>query len=234
MKRFTLFLLLALYLSLQVSAQVRFGVDAGMNLTHFKSSSNYKAQKVGGMGAGFQIGGTVDYEFKRHWMLMSGALFMQTQSKMEMSYSMLPRFPDAKIKLNHIVIPLKVGYNIQISKKLSLIPSIGVYGSYNFSAGKCPLDINSTSDGKENIKHVSWNPMKGYSYEIPIINSPGSTQKVDLDALRHWTYGGIAGLKAIISKHYTVSFQYNEAIKQIQGQCSIRDYGYQLSVGYMF
>ena len=165
---------------------------------------------------------------------MSGASFMQTQSKMEMSYSMLPRFPDAKIKLNHIVIPLKVGYNIQISKKLSLIPSIGVYGSYNFSAGKCPLDINSTSDGKENIKHVSWNPMKGYSYEIPIINSPGSTQKVDLDALRHWTYGGIAGLKAIISKHYTVSFQYNEAIKQIQGQCSIRDYGYQLSVGYMF
>ena len=167
MKRFTLFLLLALYLSLQVSAQVRFGVDAGMNLTHFKSSSNYKAQKVGGMGAGFQIGGTVDYEFKRHWMLMSGASFMQTQSKMEMSYNMLPRFPDAKIKLNHIVIPLKVGYNIQISKKLSLIPSIGVYGSYNFSAGKCPLDINSTSDGKENIKHVSWNPMKGYLTRFP-------------------------------------------------------------------
>ena len=217
MKRLTLFLLLALYLSLQVSAQVRFGVDAGMNLTHFKSSSDHQAQKIGGMGAGFQIGGTVDYEFKRHWMLMSGASFMQTQSNMEMSYSMLPRFPDAKIKLNHIVIPLKVGYNIQVSRKLSLIPSIGIYGSYNFSAGKCPLDINSPSDGKENIKHV-----------------PGSTQKVELGALRHWTYGGIAGLKAVISKHYTVSFQYYEAIKQIQSQCSIRDYGYQLSVGYIF
>ena len=60
MKRLTLFLLLALYLSLQVSAQVRFGVDAGMNLTHFKSSSDHQAQKIGGMGAGFQIGGTVD------------------------------------------------------------------------------------------------------------------------------------------------------------------------------
>lgn len=232
MKRFTLFLLLALYLSLQVSAQVRFGVDAGMNLTHFKSSSNHKAQKVGGMGAGFQIGGTVDYEFKRHWMLMSGASFMQTQSKMEMSYGMLPRFPDAKIKLNHIVIPLKVGYNIQINKKLSLIPSIGVYGSYNFSAGKCPLEIHSPTDGK--MIHEKWNPMEGYSAKFPIGNSPGYYSFVDLDALRHWTYGGIAGLKAIISKHYTVSFQYNEAIKQIQGQCSIRDYGYQLSVGYMF
>ena len=121
MKRITLFLLLALYLSLQAFAQIRIGVDAGMNLTHFKSSDNY-VQKIGGMGTGFQIGGTLDYEFKKHWMLMSGVSFMQTQSRMEMEYGMLPRFPDAKIKLNHIVIPLKVGYKFKISKTLSLIP----------------------------------------------------------------------------------------------------------------
>ena len=66
MKRITLFLLLALYLSLQAFAQIRIGVDAGMNLTHFKSSDNY-VQKIGGMGTGFQIGGTLDYEFKKHW-----------------------------------------------------------------------------------------------------------------------------------------------------------------------
>ena len=83
MKRITLFLLLALYLSLQAFAQIRIGVDAGMNLTHFKSSDNY-VQKIGGMGTGFQIGGTLDYEFKKHWMLMSGVSFMQTQSRMEM------------------------------------------------------------------------------------------------------------------------------------------------------
>ena len=58
MKRITLFLLLALYLSLQAFAQIRIGVDAGMNLTHFKSSDNY-VQKIGGMGTGFQIGGTL-------------------------------------------------------------------------------------------------------------------------------------------------------------------------------
>ena len=74
MKRITLFLLLALYLSLQAFAQIRIGVDAGMNLTHFKSSDNY-VQKIGGMGTGFQIGGTLDYEFKKHWMLMSGVSF---------------------------------------------------------------------------------------------------------------------------------------------------------------
>ena len=232
MKRLTLFLLLALYLSLQVSAQVRFGVDAGMNLTHFKSSSDHQAQKIGGMGAGFQIGGTVDYEFKRHWMLMSGASFMQTQSNMEMSYSMLPRFPDAKIKLNHIVIPLKVGYNFKISKTLSLIPSVGMYASYNFSAGDCPLDIKSPADGKK--IHEKWNPMKGYIDAFYISDLPYELYRINLNPLRHWTYGGIAGLKAVIGRHYTLSFQYYEAIKRIQYQCSIRDYGYQLSVGYIF
>lgn len=220
-----LFMLLSVLFIIPISAQVRIGVDAGMNLSHFKSNNNH-AQKKGGMGAGFQIGGTVDYEFKRHWMLMSGASFMQTQSNMELSYSMLPYFPDTKIKLNHIVIPLKVGYNIQISKKLSLIPSIGIYGSYNFSAGKCPLEI----DGKGIEK---WNPMKGYSGEFPIANSP-DYYYIKLGALRHWTYGGVVGLKAVVNGHYTVSFQYNESIKEIQSQCDIRDYGYQLSVGYIF
>lgn len=232
MKRITIFLLLALYLSLQVSAQVKIGVDAGMNLTHFKSHYSYEAQKKGGMGAGFQIGVTVDYEFKRHWMLMSGASFMQTQSNMELSYSMHPQFPDTKIKLNHIIIPLKVGYNIQISKKLSLIPSIGIYGSYNFSAGKCPLEITSPTDGK--AIHERWNPMKGYSGEFPSSNSPGYYYNIGLDAFRHWTYGGVAGLKAVVNGHYTASFQYYESIKEIQSQCDLRNYGYQLSVGYMF
>lgn len=231
MKRITLFLLLALYLSLQAFAQIRIGVDAGMNLTHFKSSDNY-VQKIGGMGTGFQIGGTLDCEFRKHWMLMSGVSFMQTQSRMEMEYGMLPRFPDAKIKLNHIVIPLKVGYKFKISKTLSLIPSVGMYASYNFSAGDCPLDIKSPADGKK--IHEKWNPMKGYTDAFYISDLPYELYRINLNSLRHWTYGGIAGLKAVIGRHYTVSFQYYEAIKQIQGQCSIRDYGYQLSVGYIF
>ncbi|MBD9094094.1 MAG: PorT family protein [Bacteroides oleiciplenus] len=234
MKRIVTFVLVTLCLSLQVSAQVKIGVDAGMNLTHFKSHYSREAQKVGGMGAGFQIGVTVDYEFKRHWMLMSGVSFMQTQSNMELSDGMFPHFPDTKIKLNHIVIPLKVGYNIQISKKLSLIPSVGIYGSYNFSAGKCPLDLKPSSDGKGNIERAKWNPMKGYSYEVPIINLPGYYSNIELGALRHWTYGGVAGLKAVVNGHYTVSFQYYESIKEIQSQCDLRDYGYQLSVGYTF
>ena len=62
MKRITLFLLLALYLSLQAFAQIRIGVDAGMNLTHFKSSDNY-VQKIGGMGT--------DSKLEEPWIMNS-------------------------------------------------------------------------------------------------------------------------------------------------------------------
>ena len=76
--------------------------------------------------------------------------------------------------------------------------------------------------------------MKGYSGEFPIGNSPGYSYNIELDALRHWTYGGVAGLKAVVNGHYTISFQYYESIKEIQSQCDLRNYGYQLSVGYIF
>jgi hypothetical protein len=34
---------------------------------------------------------------------------------------------------NHVTVPLDIGYNIWLSEKLSLIPSLGVMGSYNTS-----------------------------------------------------------------------------------------------------
>ena len=94
------------------------------------------------------------------------------------------------------------------------------------------LRLKSPTDGK--AIHKKWNPMKGYSSEFPIGNSPGYYFNLELDGLRHWTYGGVAGLKAVVNGHYTVSFQYYESIKEIQSQCDMRDYGYQLSVGYTF
>ncbi len=94
------------------------------------------------------------------------------------------------------------------------------------------LRLKSPTDGK--AIHEKWNPMKGYSGEFPSGNSPGYYYNLELDALRHWTYGGVAGLKAVVNGHYTVSFQYYESIKEIQSQCDMRDYGYQLSVGYTF
>ena len=58
---------------LPLSAQVKVGVEGGMNLSHYlvSGSDGYKAEQVGGMKPGFQLGVTVDYEIGKHWMLMS-------------------------------------------------------------------------------------------------------------------------------------------------------------------
>lgn len=227
MKKKWLFLCLVLCLfSLSISAQVKFGVEAGMNLSHFKYTKSY-AEKIGNMKPGFQIGATVGYEFPKHWTLMSGVSFMQTHSNMKLT----DFFPNTEIKLNHLMIPLKVGYNIQLNDKFSLVPSIGVYGSYDFSAGSSTLDYFH----KDGIRQDTWKPTKGYSYEYPddFTESP-VPYFASIEACRKWTYGGIAEVKAVIAKHYTVSFSYYESIKKTIKYNGLRNYSLQLSVGYQF
>lgn len=226
MKKVITFILSVFALSFSVSAQhVRLGVETGANLSHFKSSGEYHAQKKGGMGAGFQIGGTVDYEFKHHWMLMSGVSFMQTKSNMKLADNTIFHFPDTEIKLNHLMLPIKIGYNISICKGLRIAPFIGIYGSYNFNAGSSSL--------KAGNKTNKWKPMNGYSYSLPNTDITYD-YKATIKPFSHWTYGAMVGVKAVVADHYTISFQYNEAIKEIQNQCNLRNYGYQLSVGYQF
>ncbi|MDY6192004.1 MAG: outer membrane beta-barrel protein, partial [Bacteroides uniformis] len=186
-------------------------------------------EQVGSMGGGFQLGGTVDYEFKHHWMLMSGLTWMQTRSSMELFNASVPYFPDTEIKMNHLNIPIKIGYNIRINKSLSLIPYIGVYGSINFNAGKCDVK-NPYYTGETN----HWKPMDGYSYIVPTEADIPYEYEATIDAFRRWNYGAVGGMKAVIAGRYTVSLQYYESIKKVQKQCNLRNYGYQLSVGYQF
>lgn len=217
--------LLSCFLFLSANAQqVKFGIEAGANLSHYKNDT--KAKQIGNMGVGFQLGGTVGYEFKRHWMLMSGFSFMQTQSRMELYPHSAPFFPDTEIKMSHLNIPIKVGYNLHLNKGISLIPYIGIYNSLNFNAGKC--DIKEATEG--NVNH-HWKPMDGYSYVLQGAKIP---YEATLDAFRSWNCGAVGGLKVVIKEHYTISVQYYESVTKMQKQCNIRNFGYQLSIGYQF
>ena len=87
---------------LPLSAQVKVGVEGGMNLSHYlvSGSDGYKAEQVGGMKPGFQLGVTVDYEIGKHWMLMSGLSWLQNRSTMKMMDHMVTYFPKTEIKMN--------------------------------------------------------------------------------------------------------------------------------------
>lgn len=94
---------------LPLSAQVKVGVEGGMNLSHYlvSGSDGYKAEQVGGMKPGFQLGVTVDYEIGKHWMLMSGLSWLQNRSTMKMMDHMVTYFPKTEIKINNLILPLK-------------------------------------------------------------------------------------------------------------------------------
>lgn len=94
---------------LPLSAQVKVGVEGGMNLSHYlvSGSDGYKAEQVGGMKPGFQLGVTVDYEIGKHWILMSGLSWLQNRSTMKMMDHMVTYFPKTEIKMNNLILPLK-------------------------------------------------------------------------------------------------------------------------------
>lgn len=229
MKQIILFFMLLLPLS--SFAQFTYDIKAGVNFSHFKSSQNTEEKQVGGMKTGFQIGVDVSYEFKRHWLLSSGLMFAQTRSTMNLTDGMTYGyfFPHTDVELNHLIIPLKVGYNVRFCEDFQLIPSVGWYGSIDFNAGKSSLAFFKEGGG---WGYTTWKPMDGYTYVPPVSESQSYT--ATLSPFRHWTYGVMGGLKAVVCKHYIVNLDYYESIKKGQKQNDLRNYGLQLSVGYRF
>lgn len=105
------------------------------------------------------------------------------------------RYPDVEVKMNYLQIPVKLGYNFHINDKLSLIPNVGLYAAYGFNAGES--DLQMVGDGK--LIHAGWKPLDGY----------GNTSDQAIRGFNHWDVGATAGIKAVIGKHYTISFDYN-------------------------
>lgn len=130
------------------------------------------------------------------------------------------RYPNVEVKMNYLQIPVKLGYNFHINDKLSLIPYVGLYAAYGFNAGKS--DLQMVDNGK--LLDTSWKPIEGYGY------SAGQS----IRGFKHWEVGAIAGVKAVIGKHYTISFDYNIGLNKAQSTYGLRNSTFQLSVGYRF
>ena len=130
------------------------------------------------------------------------------------------RYPDVEVKMNYLQIPVKLGYNFHINDKLSLIPNVGLYAAYGFNTGES--DLQMVGDGK--LIHAGWKPLDGY----------GNTSDQAIRGFNHWDVGATAGIKAVIGKHYTISFDYNIGLNKAQSTYGLRNSTFQLSVGYRF
>lgn len=214
--------------SLPATAQVKLGVEAGANLSNFIANSHSNPSGSKDMKVGFQAGLTADYEFQNHLMLMSGLYFVRKGGNLKLGenyhgehgIAAYYRYPNVEVKMNYLQIPVKLGYNFHINDKLSLIPYVGLYAAYGFNAGES--DLQMVGDGK--LINTGWKPLDGYE------NTSGQA----IRGFNHWDVGATAGIKAVIGKHYTISFDYNIGLNKAQSTYGLRNSTFQLSVGYRF
>lgn len=237
MKKYIL-VLIALGMSVYPAmSQVKFGIEAGMTASHVATGKG--ATESISSSAGLQVGLTMDYSFSRKWVLMSGLSFLQKGGEIgrELTsnagnvnlFHSGPAVNHVSFKMNYLELPVKIGYSFSAGHHVKLIPSVGVYAAYGFNAGECPLDVYHTYENYGAYMPDNWKPFSGYNgmKQNEALTTP-------LDKLNHWDFGGIVGLKAVISDHYTASFNYSHSIKSIQKQMDLRNSTFQLSVGYRF
>ncbi|EXZ07447.1 outer membrane beta-barrel protein [Bacteroides fragilis] len=101
-----------------------------------------------------------------------------------------------------------------------------------FNAGNCSLDVYHSYENYGAYVPAQWKPFDGY-YKVDDASS-SSVSVIPLKELSHWDFGGVVGLKAVISNHFTASFNYSHSIRVIQRQMDLRNSNFQLSVGYLF
>ena len=226
-----LFLLSVMLCACHASAQLKVGVEAGNNLSYYLVSGSKYAERVEDMKVGYQLGVSVNYLMRNHWVLISGLYLQHTQSKMDLGDGTYKNtfFPNTEIKVNNLVVPLKLGCQFKLSDKFCLILSVGAYTSYGFNAGKCNLQaVWQDGQGCDTYKKEAiWRPMDGYSHTDGVMEKR-------LEPFRKWGYGGMVGLKAVVNDHYTISIDNSVGIKEIHKQNGLRNSSIQLSAGYRF
>ena len=223
-----------------VMSQVKIGVEAGMTASRVVSGEKITESVANSAGA--QVGLTIDYAFSKKWMLMSGLSFLQKGGEINRGlttnagyvdlFNAGPTVTHVSLKMNYLELPIKLGYKFRLGDKLDLIPSIGVYGSYGFNAGNCSLDVYHSNEVYGAYVPTQWKPFDGY-YKVDDVNS-NSAHVTPLNKLSHWDFGGVVGVKAVISDRFTASFNYSRSIRAIQRQIDLRNSSFQLSVGYQF
>lgn len=145
-KVYLVFLLSVIYLNL--SAQFKLGMEAGLNIADLKAADYSRNGAV--------VGITGEYAFQGKWLLQSGFLFSMKGANAVKNYSNLQKDSEKlDIALYYLELPIMVGYHIPLANEISLVPKVGGYLAVGVGG-----QVSQTTDVGPGFLINEWNPFK--------------------------------------------------------------------------
>lgn len=197
------------------SAQVRWGVEAGVNISHALETSKTKA--------GFNAGATAEYSFNNHWF-MDAALKLSSQPCGDKYDNIFINQSDAatygfdsNYTPYYLTLPVRAGYKLAVGSdaviSLAAGPAIGV-GLF----GKTSMTFNGLSEHARKVD----------THRIYSSKSAGRFSSSRME------YGINVRLGVELKKHYTLGAEYS--LFHIPGKITAVDNVnlFSINVGYKF
>jgi hypothetical protein len=122
-------ILFLLTVSLQLSAQVRFGVRAGISMTNLREK--YEGTKFDmGLIARLLAGTAMEIPIDEKWMIHSGIYYSGKGTRYDKTF--IRKEDSVRIHLNYIELPVSIAYKFPSEGDHPISISGGVYISYGF------------------------------------------------------------------------------------------------------
>ncbi|WP_455638164.1 outer membrane beta-barrel protein [Parabacteroides sp.] len=133
----------------KLSAQVRLGAEAGVNLTSLGVRGNHKqVLPVGGL--------TIDCQLGSKMMLLSGLHYT-----MKGANGLVDGSRELMVRLGYLELPVMFGYRIPIVEHISLIPQVGAYFACGVN-GYGEFGANFVHTGIGKTDGIWYNPFKKF------------------------------------------------------------------------
>ena len=222
MKKFIAVALVAFF-AVGASAQMRYGLEGGLNLS--------SPMNADGTRCGFNVGGVAEYEFQSGWFV-SGALKLSSKPfKVEETIYTEDDFydgsgdvsgeVDACVKMNpfYLNIPIHAGYRMALTDNVKLSVSAGPYigiGLWGKGTGSVKISGNLPSDVE----------IESETQKIDNVFKDGNIRRFEIGV------GVKAGLEFM--DHYRVSLGYDIQCNSLAEDDDYYNQVVSVSVGYMF
>ncbi len=208
-----------------MAQETRVDVHVGANLTGFVGGDKYQVQdkKVKG---GSIAGVGLSYETQNKIVLSSGVDLQMMAGKYSVMSDYLYdgklpyTYPEVNSREIAIEIPVKIGYDFCLGKKLNLIPSVGIYGRYSVASIKENVTENFVGDKPNTFK---WNSFENHA-----------NGKNHLDAYKRWDMGALVEAKLVYCKHYSMTLGYSRGFVYKSSQFHIKNHSLNFTIGYTF